>query len=73
MLFILIASALVVLVVVLGLSICRVAALSDRNNAIALPEWLATSHLADRHAVSTARSGTQFLFDSPGDAFRAAG
>jgi hypothetical protein len=73
MLFILIASALVVVVVVLGLSICRVAALSDRNSAHALTEWLATSQLADRQVVSTDRSGAQFLFDPPGEAFRTAG
>jgi hypothetical protein len=73
MLFILIASALGVVVAVLGLSICRVAALSDRNSALALTEWLATSHLADRQLVPTDRSGAQFLFDPPGEAFRAAG
>jgi hypothetical protein len=73
MLFILIASALVVGVAMLGLSICRVAALSDRNSALALTEWLATSHLADRQLVLKDRSGTQFLFDPPGEAFRTAG
>ena len=73
MLFILIASALVVVVAVLGLSICRVAALSDRNSALALPEWLATSHLAVHQVLPTDRSGAQVLFDPPGEAFRAAG
>jgi hypothetical protein len=73
MLLILIASALVVAVALLGLSICRVAALSDRNNALALTEWLATTHLADRQGVPTDRSSGQFLFDPPGEAFRAAG
>jgi len=73
MLLILIASALVVVVAVLGLSICRVAALSDRNSALALAEWLATSHLDDRQVVSMDRAGEQFLRDHPGEAFRAAG
>jgi hypothetical protein len=73
MLFILIAGALVVVVAVLGLSICRVAARSDRNSSPALTEWLATSHLAVRQALPADRSGPQFLFDSPGEAFRAAG
>jgi hypothetical protein len=71
--FILIAGALVVVVAVLGLSICRVAALSDRNSALALAEWFATSHLAGRQVVLTDRSGEQFLFDPPDEAFRAAG
>jgi len=73
MLFILITGALLVVVAVLGLSICRAAALSDRNNALALIEWLATSHLAVHQALPTDRSGAQFLFDPPGEAFRAAG
>jgi hypothetical protein len=73
MLFILIASALVVVVAVLGLSICRVAALSDRNSALALTEWLATSHLAVHQVLPTDRTGAQVLFDPPGEAFRAAG
>jgi hypothetical protein len=72
MLFVLVAGALVVLVAVLGLSICRVAALSDRNSALALAEWLATSHLVVHQALPTDRSGTQFFFDPPGEAFRAA-
>jgi hypothetical protein len=73
MFFILIAGALVVVVAVLGLGICRVAALSDRNRALALTEWLATSHLTDRQIVPTDRSSAQFLFDHPGEVFRAAG
>jgi hypothetical protein len=71
MLFILIAGALVVVVAMLGLRICRVAALSDRNSALALAEWLAASRLAVHQVVPTDRSGEQF--DSPSEAFRAAG
>ena len=55
MLFILIASALVVMVVVLGLSICRIAALSDRNSALALTEWLAASRRAERQVAPQTR------------------
>jgi hypothetical protein len=73
MFLILIASALAVVVVVLGLSICRVAALSDRKTALALTEWLATSELADRQVLPTERSGAQFLFESQGETFRTAG
>jgi hypothetical protein len=73
MLLILIASALVVVVALLGLSICRVAALSDRNSALALTEWLAASHLDDRQVAPADRSGAQLLFDSLGEASGAAG
>jgi hypothetical protein len=73
MLFILVLGASVVVVAVLGLSICRVAALSDRNSALALAEWLATSHLVVHQVLPADRPGAQFLFDPPGEAFRAAG
>jgi hypothetical protein len=73
MLFILIVSALAVMVVVLGLSICRIAALSDRNSALALTEWLAASRHGERQMAPTDHAGEQFPFEAPGDAFRAAG
>ena len=73
MLFILVLGASVVVVAVLGLSICRVAALSDRNSALALAEWLATSHLVVHQVLPADRPGAQLLFDPPGEAFRAAG
>ena len=73
MLLILIAGALVVVVALLGLSICRVAALSDRNSALAVTEWLATNHLAVHQVLPTDRSDEQFLFDPQGEASRAAG
>jgi hypothetical protein len=73
MFFILIAVALVVVVVVLGLSMCRAAALSDRNQAVAITEWFATGHLADRRMGPSGHPGQQFLFDPRDEAFRAAG
>jgi hypothetical protein len=73
MLIILIASALVAVVAVLGLSICRVAALSDRNSAHAVTEWLATSHLDNRQVAPADRSGTPLLFASRGEVLRRAG
>jgi len=73
MLLILIASALVIVVAVLGLSICRIAALSDRNSALALTEWLAASRHAQRQVTPTEHAGEQFRFDPPDEAFRAAG
>lgn len=65
--------ALVIVVAMLGVSMCRVAALSDRNNDFALTDWIAMSGLADRQTAPTDRVGEQFLFDPPGEAFRAAG
>jgi hypothetical protein len=72
MLLILIASALTVVVAALGLSVCRLAALSDRNDALDLAERIATS-LGDRQVQATDRIGEQSLFDPPSEAFRAAG
>jgi hypothetical protein len=73
MIFILIAGALVVVVAVLGLSICRTAALSDRNSTLALTELIAAHRLADRQMPSAGHVGEQLLFESPGEAFRTAG
>jgi Tfp pilus assembly protein PilX len=72
MLVILIASALIVVVAALGLAMCRLAALTDRNSALELAEWIATS-LGERQLVLTDRAGEQSLFDPPSKAFRAAG
>jgi hypothetical protein len=72
MLLILIASALIVAVAALGLSVCRLAALSDRNDDLDLAEGIATS-LGDRQAELTDRTAEQSLFDPPSEAFRAAG
>jgi hypothetical protein len=73
MLLILIAGGLVVVVAVLGLSMCRVAALSDRNQAVAITDWLATGHFAERRMAPSNRPGQQFLFDPRDEASRAAG
>ena len=73
MLVILIASALVAVVALLGLSICRVAARSDRNSAIALTEWLATRQLDERQVAPVDRPGTMLFFDSPSEAFHRVG
>ena len=73
MLLILIAGALVVGVAGLGLSMFRVAALSDRNSAAALAEWIAKSRLAECQVAPAEPVGEQFRFDPPDEAFRAAG
>lgn len=72
MLLILIASALIVVVAALGLSVCRLAALSDRNDALDLAEGIAAS-LGEPQVLPTGRAGEQSLFDPPSEAFRAAG
>jgi hypothetical protein len=60
-------------VAVLGLSLCRVAALSDRNSTVALTEWLAASRLDERQVAPPDRVGEQVRFDPPDETFRAAG
>ena len=69
---ILIAGVLIVVVAALGLGVCRLAALSDRNDALDLAEGFATS-LGDRQVLPTDRAGEQSPFDPPSEAFRAAG
>lgn len=73
MLVILVASALVIVVALLGLSICRIAALSDRNSAVALSEWIAASRRDERQVAPADRPGTRMLFDSPAEAFHTIG
>lgn len=73
MLVILIVSTLVVVAAVLGLSICRVAALSDCNSDPALAEWIAGGQPVDRRLMPIDPAGQQSLFAPPSDAFRKAG
>jgi hypothetical protein len=73
MLFILIACAVVALFVVLGLGMCRLAALSDRESALAITEWIATRQPADRQEAPPGYAGEQSLLDLPGKIFRSAG
>lgn len=73
MLVILIAGAFVIVVAMLGLSMCRAAALSDRNQAVAVTEWLAAGQLGDRRVGPSDRPGQQFLFDSRDEPLRMVG
>jgi hypothetical protein len=73
MLVILIVGTLAVVAAVLGLSICRVAALSDCNSAVALADWIAGGQPVDRHFAPIDPAGQQSLFAPPSDAFRQAG
>jgi hypothetical protein len=73
MLVILIVGTLVVVAAMLGLSICRVAALSDCNSSGAVAEWVAGGQPVDRHFAPIDPAGQQSLFAPPNDAFREAG
>ena len=57
----------------LGLSMCRLAALSDDTHAVAVAEWVAATHLAEHKAVLGDRACGQLALDSRGEAFRATG
>jgi hypothetical protein len=58
----------------LGLSMCRLAALSDDNQAVAVADWIATtSYLAERKSVATDRESGQLQIHPRGKAFRATG
>ncbi len=56
-----------------GLSMCRLAALSDENQAVAVADWIATSCLAEHKAVAADRESAQLPFQPRGKAFRATG
>jgi hypothetical protein len=73
MLFILIVGTLAVVAAVFGLSMCRVAALSDRNSAVALAQVDRGEPSRDRHLAPTDRADEQLLFASPDEVFREAG
>jgi hypothetical protein len=73
MLFIVIVGTLAVVTAVLGLSICRVAALSDCNSDPVLAEWIAGGQPVDRNRAPIDPAGQQSLFAPPSDAFRKAG
>ncbi|MGO9322269.1 MAG: hypothetical protein ACLQBY_15910 [Solirubrobacteraceae bacterium] len=72
MLFVLVPAA-VVAVALLGLSMCRLAALSDSDHAVALAEWTAAGCLAEQKAVPADRPREQISIDPRGGPFRATG
>lgn len=65
--------AILVAFALLGLSMCRLAALSDHKHAVALAEWIATSYLAEHKAVPAEQPREQFRFDPRDEVFRATG
>ncbi|MGD0454783.1 MAG: hypothetical protein ABSB69_14415 [Solirubrobacteraceae bacterium] len=72
MLFVLVLAA-VVAVALLGLSMCRSAALSDSDHAAALAEWTAASCLAEHEALPADRPREQIPLDPRGGPFPATG
>ncbi|HEY4809732.1 MAG TPA: hypothetical protein VIH71_01620 [Solirubrobacteraceae bacterium] len=72
MLFVILAIALVA-AVTLGMSMCRLAALSDRKQAGALADWNTRSYAIEREPWSVEGSPGELPFDAQGEAFRAAG
>jgi hypothetical protein len=70
--FILIPIAVLALAL-LGLSVCRVAAISDRKQAVALAEWSALSHGSEFADAPAERSREQMPFAPPSGPFRATG
>ena len=73
MLLFVVIPAAVAVVALLGLSMCRLAALSDSNQANALAEWIAASYRADRKADAVELPHEQTPFEAQRGRFRATG
>jgi hypothetical protein len=71
-LFILI-PAIVAVVALLGLSMCRLASLSDSNHGVALSDWIAANCRPEHRAELTDRPYDRISFESRGGQFRATG
>jgi hypothetical protein len=56
-----------------GLTMCRLAALSDDSYPVALAEWIATSCLAEHEAVPADGPAEQLPLDAQRGAYRATG
>jgi hypothetical protein len=65
--------AAVAVIALLGLSMCRLAALSDSNQAGALAEWTAASCRAEHKAGAAELTNEQIPLDPRGGRFRATG
>jgi hypothetical protein len=71
-LFVLIPAAIAA-VVLLGLSMCRLAAQSDSNHAVALSEWIAANCRPEHRAAPVERPYEQIPFEPRSGPFRATG
>jgi hypothetical protein len=59
--------------ILVGVGMCRLAALSDRHHAVALAEWIAASRQDPQGGMPTEGSAGQLRYERPGEGFRAAG
>jgi hypothetical protein len=63
----------VLLLALLGLGMCRLAALSDHSYAVAVAEWVAAGGLTEQDSTSDEHHAARVPFDPRGASFRAAG
>jgi hypothetical protein len=63
----------VLLVALLGMSMCRLAGLSDSSHAAAVADWVAAGGLIEQGSASDGRDSARLPFDPRGESFRAAG
>lgn len=63
----------VLLVALLGLSMCRLAALSDSSHTTAVAEWVAAGCLTQQESASDEHHPERIAFGPLGASFRAAG
>jgi hypothetical protein len=72
-LFILILTGAWLAVVLFGLTLCRLATLSDQSDAVALAEWVATREIAEPHVGSSGSPAEQPASETRRGAHRATG
>jgi hypothetical protein len=73
MLLLVLIPAAITAVALLGLGMCRLAALSDSNQAVALADWIAASYRAEQKAGPVEPSREQIPLDPRAGPFRATG
>jgi hypothetical protein len=73
MLLLVLVPAAIVAVALLGLGMCRLAALSDSSQAVALADWIATSYRAEHKPGPAELAREQIPLDPRGGSFRATG
>jgi hypothetical protein len=73
MLLLILVPAAIATVALLGLGMCRLAARSDSNQAVALADWIAASYRAEHKAGPVELSHEQIPLDPRGGPFRATG
>jgi hypothetical protein len=72
LLFVLIPAVLIV-AALFGVGMCRLAALSDRQQEFALAEWIRANEVRASSSSSAEAQSEERPIDPPGEAFRATG